>query len=85
MYEKPLENHMRLFHSPDMLDPVTGGFQCKDCNKTFTLKPNLKKHVKLVHEQIKEHSCEQCGKAFGVLAQLKIHIKMVHDKIKDHQ
>ena len=41
MYEKPLENHMRLFHSPDMLDPVTGGFQCKGefynalCSRNF--------------------------------------------------
>ena len=45
----------------------------------------LKTHVKIVHERIKNHQCQICEIKFGTLGNLKSHVKTVHDGIKNHQ
>ena len=47
-----------------------------------------KKHVKEVHEGVKDHECNHCGKSFSQAGSLKLHVKAVHEGVhegvKDH-
>ena len=46
---------------------------------------DLKKHIRYVHEGVKNHKCEKCGKAFTKPGELKIHISSVHEGVKNHK
>ena len=59
--------------------------QCEICNKVFTRKYSLAKHIKIVHEGVKNHECETCGKSFGISSELKKHIARVHEGIKKYK
>ena len=50
---------------------------CNICQKEFTNKDNMKKHVNAVH-MIKEFSCNECGKIYSRANTLKGHINVVH-------
>ena len=50
------------------------------CDKRFTEKGNLKKHVDTVHLKIKEYICVKCDKWFTQKGSLKTHMKAVHFK-----
>ena len=58
--------------------------KCRICDKKF-VQSDLKRHVKEVHEGIKNHPCEICGQKFGRSGDLKCHVKTVHEGIKEHQ
>ena len=60
-------------------------YQCEICDKRFSRNWSLKKHVKTVHEGVKNHQCRICNKSFGTLSNLKRHLKSVHEKKKDFQ
>ena len=55
---------------------------CNICHKTFGMKSDLNRHVKSVHDKIKDFNCDQCDKAFGQNGNLNRHIMIVHSKIK---
>ncbi|XP_041953175.1 uncharacterized protein LOC121713009 [Alosa sapidissima] len=48
-------------------------YECEVCNKRFTLKSNLTRHMKL-HDP-KQHACDVCGKSFSTKPQLDLHLK----------
>lgn len=52
-------------------------FKCKDCDKAFSHKSNLKEHEK-IHSGEKSHVCDKCGKAFTTKSSLNRHIKIQH-------
>ena len=56
--------------------------QCED--KCFATKSDLKRHIKAVHNKIKDHHCDVCEASFSTNGDLKVHIKRAHLKIKDH-
>jgi len=58
-------------------------FQCDKCNKVFTTKSDLKRHIKHVHDKIKDIKCDKCEYTCSTNTRLKLHIKSVHEKIKD--
>jgi uncharacterized Zn-finger protein len=58
-------------------------YQCETCQYVFTLKSNLQRHIKTVHEKLKPFQCEICKKTFGHRQNFLDHIKFVHDKIKN--
>ena len=35
-------------------------FTCDTCNKAFSTKKNLKRHIKMVHDKIKDFKCDKC-------------------------
>ena len=58
-------------------------FQCDKCNKIFTAKSDLKRHIKQVHDKIKDVKCDKCEYTCSTNCNLKQHIKYIHEKIKD--
>ena len=59
-------------------------FQCDHCQKKFSQKPALEKHVESVHEGKKEFKCKECEKKFTQSSNMKAHIAAVHEKKKPH-
>ena len=53
--------------------------KCNLCNKLFSKKSNLRKHVKSVHEKIK-FKCEICNKELSRKGDLRRHKLSVHSK-----
>ena len=51
---------------------------CRICNKSYTSFHNIKRHIKAVHFQIKDHSCTQCERKFAERAKLKEHYLKGH-------
>jgi len=55
---------------------------CNQCDKKFSQKSSLKKHIQTVHEKLKPYACDQCDLKFGEKCSLNRHIKGVHEKLK---
>lgn len=49
--------------------------KCPDCDKMFTLESNLKKHIMLVHANIRPYVCSFCQKGFRQHSDLARHLK----------
>ena len=58
-------------------------FICDICNYEFMGECNLKRHIKQVHDKIKNFQCVQCDYKCSEKSDLTKHIKRIHDKIKD--
>ena len=56
-----------------------------DCKKKFSLDSTLQRHIKAVHDKIKDCVCDRVGCEYkcSLDSALQMHIKAVHDKIKD--
>ena len=59
--------------------------ECSICRKVLSDKNNLKKHVDVVHFNIRNYNCllDTCGKRFISRNDLNDHIRAVHEKKKD--
>jgi hypothetical protein len=64
-------------------------FKCdfEDCEYTCALSGNLKRHIKQIHDNIKDFECdfEDCKYTCSTNSILQQHIKRIHDKIKDYE
>ena len=49
----------------------------------MTFLGNMKRHIKAVHDKIKDIKCDKCDAVFFTKCHLKDHVKAVHDKTKD--
>ena len=57
-------------------------FDCDECGKSFTLKRNLERHMKTVHEELRPFSCPNCKAAFGAKQTMEKHaLKMCQNSI----
>ena len=56
---------------------------CELCDKSYDNIHYLKRHIKTVHDKVKDYKCDSCGKAFTTPSHLEQHVKSVHLKIKD--
>ena len=56
--------------------------KCPTC--TFTSRDNwvIKRHMKIVHDKIKDLTCELCDYKTGRFDRLRHHVKEVHEKAK---
>ena len=57
-------------------------FKCETCERDFSCKENLKRHVKSVHENMKTYKCDYCDKYSNYRHHLTRHVKTVHENIK---
>ena len=53
-------------------------FNCELCDKLFSQQGSLNRHIKAVHDQIKDIRCIQCNFTCSQQSDLKTHIKQVH-------
>ena len=53
----------------------TAFHQCDDCNKVFTKKRNLTRHVRSIHSEEKPHRCRICSKKFARKQNKDLHQK----------
>ena len=51
---------------------------CEICGKYFTLKESLKKHIRGVHNKVKNRKCDQCDYATYSGFNLKLHKSKMH-------
>jgi uncharacterized membrane protein len=58
-------------------------FKCSQCEYACCSNSDLKKHIKQVHDKIKDIECDKCKYKCSENSNLQKHIKQVHDKIKD--
>ena len=68
----------------DVTEPKESNLiECSICGKVLSDKTNLKKHVDVVHFNIRNYSCDIDGKRFISRNDLQDHIRAVHEKKKD--
>ena len=60
-------------------------YNCEACGKAFGRARDLKRHIRSIHEGVKNNKCETCGKAFNRLDILNTHILVVHEGLKNHK
>ena len=51
---------------------------CEFCEKTFAFPIDLKRHIKSIHNAVKDHNCDICGKSFKTAAKLVTHTDYSH-------
>ena len=66
------------------LIPTNSYHLCDICETTFSLKRNLKRHKKVIHEGKKLYPCKICQKTFSVTKYLERHISVVHEGQKGY-
>ncbi|XP_052818520.1 zinc finger protein 813-like [Mya arenaria] len=65
------------------LDKAKKRFSCEDCQKTFSFKHDLKRHMKNVHQGLKQFSCSDCKKNFADISALKLHLASFHSRLRN--
>jgi len=55
---------------------------CQECGQSFSSKNKMEKHIKTIHEDIKDFTCEYCRKKLTSSYGLKAHIESIHMGIK---
>ena len=74
------------FQTPDKLYVILeylGGGECDQCPFESYRQLNLKRHVKRVHDKIRDIFCEDCGSAFSENSKMREHRRLVH-KSRDY-
>lgn len=70
--------------------PATGGgsrprrHSCPQCDRAFTERSNLTKHLTAVHLRLRPHVCGTCNAAFAARCNLFKHRTAVHDRARPH-
>ena len=59
-------------------------FLCDQCSQPFARRERLVRHIKAVHDKIRDYKCPHAGCPYEAArsSQLKIHITSVHEKLK---
>uniref|UniRef100_A0A182MM09 C2H2-type domain-containing protein n=1 Tax=Anopheles culicifacies TaxID=139723 RepID=A0A182MM09_9DIPT len=51
-----MDRHIKLHHQPQLIKWE----QCEQCEKWFDCKLNLRKHIRIIHDQSGLHPCDEC-------------------------
>ena len=73
-----LQRHISSIHDGER-------HSCNYCEKTYTEKRTLKKHIKAVHEEILNHKCDLCDVTFEMPSGLQFHMDTIHKGQKKFQ
>ena len=80
-----LEAHIKKIHYELFPKKAKEIPTCHICGKTQGRWGDIRKHIKVVHEKIKDHPCSICDKTFADTTYLKKHVRSVHEKIKPYK
>jgi hypothetical protein len=58
--------------------------KCGQCDVVCSTTGTRKRHIKMIHDKIKDHACDYCEYKCSMACSLKLHVKQVHLRIKDH-
>ena len=58
------------------------GNECVICNKYLSSRSKLARHIKEVHDKIKDYKCDKCSYACSQKNSLNLHMKAIHEGIK---
>ena len=59
--------------------------KCKLCEKIFSFKSTLRKHIREIHEEMRPYKCHVCEKDFKQKSAMDIHIQAIHEKKKPNK
>ena len=65
--------------SPSIVNNRKKKYKCSYCDRGFTRRDNMKKHIAAVHEGQKPFKCSICEASFTQSHHLKTHTKTVHE------
>ena len=54
--------------------------KCGICNKQFSHKSHVQRHINIVHKKLRPHKCDDCGEAFDRKLYLRNHQNKAHGK-----
>ena len=63
------------------VDPTNVRYNCDRCEKSYSCKNHLDRHIKSVHENVR-YNCDLCDKSFSAKTPLNRHIKSVHENVR---
>ena len=73
----------RRLKLPANLHPKgTSSNLCQECGQSFSSKHKMERHIKTIHQDIKDFPCDYCTKEFTSSHGLKGHIETIHMGIK---
>mmetsp|Transcript_16336 Transcript_16336/g.28234 ORF Transcript_16336/g.28234 Transcript_16336/m.28234 type:complete len:307 (-) Transcript_16336:1295-2215(-) len=61
---------------------ASDNLMCHICHKDFGQKSDLTRHVRTVHEGLKQFKCNICSKRFSGSASLKNHVRAIHENVR---
>ena len=68
---------IRLFSTFGLIDHLR--IRCNQCDVICSSKPNLRRHIKSIHEGIKPATCSECGKSYEGNRSLAMHLLREHN------
>ena len=60
-------------------------YNCNICTKPLIREANLRRHIKFVHEGVRNHKCKTCDKSFSHKSDLDVHMNSVHESNKNYK
>ena len=51
---------------------------CDECDQSFTSTSSLERHIKLIHDNLKEFKCRDCEYGASVQEDLMVHVKVIN-------
>lgn len=57
-----------------------GQHGCNQCSLRFTRSSDVDRHIRNIHEGVKDSMCKYCGKEFAQKSNMSRHVKTVHEK-----
>ena len=73
-----LTKHCQVVHVDAKTKAMQRSFPCAECGKAFLKVQHMERHVKVVHEKIRQYRCRLCDIYFSIEPNLKEHIGVKH-------
>ena len=76
---KNIKRHLKINKCDRPEDKVFAHIKCDRCEKTFSSKEHMKRHIKRIHDKILDVHCLQCDYKTYSNFNLRIHVTRVHE------
>jgi len=76
---KNIKRHLKINKCDRPEEKVFAQIKCDRCDKTFSSKEHMKRHIKRIHDKILDIHCAQCDYKTYSNFNLRIHVTRVHE------